>query len=486
MSSECKERGCTNSSGSIHLSFEMRNLSLSKEGYIIQTQMAHTPNLRAIRLNLLHKKNGKLAASEANAVYSQGLAKQSLDRIAKMKSRGEECNQWQGHQPRFSQHWPSTRESDTFRVHHVNLNGLSIQDGYSIDLYLQGTVALQVDMGSMNEINLNLQNPSIRSRFTKLFKRFDRNMGIQQSFPPEQSMRKADYNPGSNMIWVQGGYAGRIIERGKDKYGRWSYLVLLGKRNRKLLFISAYKVCKGGTHGGTGIAAQETRAMAKDLHPLCKNPRKAFDADLTEFVVTRRSAGYFISLTMDSNTDINSPETAKFMSDTGLLSPFQYLHPDKEPPATYYRGTTCIDIALVCPLMLPGVTRVGYAPFYYSGNQDHRELLVDFSEKFLFEFKPDPTKKLRVPLTMQNIQAVDKYLLLVKQYWSKAKLPEQVREIKRKIAIAHPVERDKLIKRLIKLDTVRIDTMKAAAKRCGPRLKGCKSGCGYGYRYFKL
>ena len=311
-----------------------------------------------------------------------------------------------------------------FRVHHVNLNGLSIQDGYSIDLYLQGTVALQVDMGSMNEVNLNLQNPSIRSRFTKAFKRFDRNMGIQQSFPPDQSMRKADYNPGSNMIWVQGGYAGRIIERGKDKYGRWIYLVLLGKSNCKLLFISAYKVCSGGTHGGTGIAAQEIRAMAKDLHPLCKNPRKAFDEDLNELVVTRRAAGYLISLTMDANTDINSPDMAKFMSDTGLLSPFQHLHPDIEPAATYYRGTTRanfkIDIALVCPLMLPGVTRVGYAPFYYSGNQDHRELLVDFSEKFLFEFQLDPTKKLRVPLTMQNVQAVVKYLLLVKQYWSKA------------------------------------------------------------------
>jgi len=443
-------------------------MSLSKEGYITQTQITHTPNLIAIKLNLLHKKNGKLAASEANEVYHKGLEKQSLSRIAKMKSRGEESNQWQGHQPRFSQHWPSTRESDTFRVHHVNLNGLSIHDGYSIDLYLQGTVALQVDMGSMNEINLNLQNPSIRSRFTNAFKRFDRNMGIQQSYPPEPSMRKDDYNPGSNMIWVQGGYAGRIIERGKDKYGRWSYLVLLGKRNRKLLFISAYKVCKGGTLGGSGIAAQETRAMAKDLHPLSKNPRKAFDADLKEFVVTRRAAGYFISLTMDSNTDINSPEMANFMSDTGLLSPFHYLHPDTEPPATYYRGTTCIDIALVCPFMLQGVTRVGYAPFYYSGNQDHRELLVDFSEKFLFEFQPDPTKKLRVPLTMQNVQAVEKYIQLVKQFWHIAKLPEQVRDIHQKFETANPVERAKLIKRIITLDNVRIETMRAAAKRCGP------------------
>ena len=69
---------------------------------------------------------------------------------------------------------------------------------------------------------------------------------------------------------------------------------------------------------------------------------------------------------------------------------------------------------------------------------------------------------------MQNVQAVAKYIQLVKQYWHTAKLPEQVREIKQKLEIAHPAERDKLIKRLIKLDTVRIKTMRAAAKRCGP------------------
>jgi len=63
------------------------------------------------------------------------------------------------------------------------------------------------------------------------------------------------------------------------------------------------------------------------------------------------------------------------MTDTGLLSAFQHLHPNKEPPVTYTRGTKCVDVALVCPLLLPGVTRVGYAPFYYSGNYDHRELI---------------------------------------------------------------------------------------------------------------
>jgi len=184
--------------------------------------------------------------------------------------------------------------------------------------------------------------------------------------------------------------------------------------------------------------------------------------------VSRRSEGYLISLTMDANTESTSPEMAAFMTATGLLSAFQNRHPEKEQPATYTRGTKCVDVALVCPLLLPGVTRVGYAPFYYSGNYDHRELIVDFDEKFLFEFTPDPTKKLRVPLSMQNVLAVDKYNQLLKQYWIRAKLPEQVRDIKRKMATANPAERTRLIKRFQLLDKVRIDTMKAAAKRCGP------------------
>ena len=90
-------------------------------------------------------------------------------------------------------------------------------------------------------------------------------------------------------------------------------MVKISMANHKLLFISVYKVCKGGTPGGAGIAAEEIRAMAKDLHPLCKNPRKAFDEDLKELVVTRRAAGYLVSLTMDADTDINSPDMATFI-----------------------------------------------------------------------------------------------------------------------------------------------------------------------------
>ena len=105
-----------------------------------------------------------------------------------MQCLQSKSNPWEGHSPTFSKQWPHPYESITFRVHHVNLNGLSIKDGFSIDLYLQGTVALQVNMGSMNKINLNLQIPSIRSKFTKAFKRFDRNMGIQNAFPPEPTL----------------------------------------------------------------------------------------------------------------------------------------------------------------------------------------------------------------------------------------------------------------------------------------------------------
>jgi len=48
---------------------------------------------------------------------------------------------------------------------------------------------------------------------------------------------------------------------------------------------------------------------------------------------------------------------------------------------------------------------------------------------------------------MQNIRAVDKYNQLLKQYWIRAKLPEQVRNFQRKMEIANPAERTRLIKR---------------------------------------
>jgi len=76
MSTERQGRGRTHSSGSIHIPYGRSKLSLSKEGYITQTHISHTYNLRAIKLNLIHKKNGKLAASEAKEVFYAVLAKQ--------------------------------------------------------------------------------------------------------------------------------------------------------------------------------------------------------------------------------------------------------------------------------------------------------------------------------------------------------------------------------------------------------------------------
>jgi hypothetical protein len=148
---------------------------------------------------------------------------------------------WQGDQPQHCDKWPSPRASKSFRLHRVNANELSLtKDSISIDQYLQSSIAMQIDIGMINEINLAVHNPETREKLKAAMKRADRTAIHQIGYNTgNPKTTNTGYMPGGNMVWVQGGYACRTEKSGHDKYGRWSSIILKGKRNMKVVFISA-------------------------------------------------------------------------------------------------------------------------------------------------------------------------------------------------------------------------------------------------------
>eukprot|EP00957_Ditylum_brightwellii_P166413 12667852-Ditylum_brightwellii.AAC.1 len=63
--------------------------------------------------------------------------------------------------------------------------------------------------------------------------------------------------------------------------GRWSYVQIAGKEQKKVIFVTAYKPCVQTNKGDSTVTAQHKRmlTMQGDTNA---SPRKAFNQDLLE------------------------------------------------------------------------------------------------------------------------------------------------------------------------------------------------------------
>ena len=164
----------------------------------------------------------------------------------------------------------------------------------------------------VTEINLNLTQGRMRKKLRDAFKRYDRHTKISFAYPKIQHLM------GSNMIAIQGGYAGRVMWTGADKYRRWSQMTVECDK-KKTMFYCAYRVCTNTPTGEGTIASQEITAMQEDDHPNATKPRQAFMKDLEKSIVDQLRQDVTIIAGMDANSDITSAEIEKLCANTGLI-----------------------------------------------------------------------------------------------------------------------------------------------------------------------
>jgi hypothetical protein len=257
-----KERGNTDS-GSKKL--ERGRTILPPKNYIQLKEYKEVklPNLINVYRHDYSSKHFQFGTSLPTEVYEKELKKvthQCTQTIRDLKMTEADLN-WVGDEMRFQDQWPIQRQ--TLRIAQINVNGLSfVNDNFNIDLLLQGMMAHQVDVAAIQEINLNMRNKKVQEKMIKAMKRFDKRAGVQFSKQPRKESNDI-YMPGGTAIWNSGLYAGRFKRKGQDYYGRWSYTVVLGRRQQEIMFISAYNTCKQAPEDGRTIAGQLVRAIHK-------------------------------------------------------------------------------------------------------------------------------------------------------------------------------------------------------------------------------
>ena len=253
--------------------------------------------------------------------------------------------------------------------------------------------SLDVDVQGITEHCINIHHHDTHSRLQS---------GIRQNLPDQKVVLQIDagnmstenvYLPGGTAMIVTGNAVGRIEPNGTqgDPMGRWSFIHLRRKNQKPVTVYTVYQVCLQPTNAIGHTAWHQQRLTLNMQNRTNTHPRQAFIEDLTHSVRTFQALNHDIIIGGDFNetTDKHNSGMLKLMTSTNLIDPFLHMNPFLPTFNTYKRGTTRIDAIICSPTILPSIRSLGYAPFNWVTNSDHRAIFLDICSTGLFQENND-------------------------------------------------------------------------------------------------
>jgi len=209
--------------------------------------------------------------------------------------------------------------------------------------------------------------------------------------------------PGGTFTAALGRYSSRVVQTGGDNsgMGRWSFIELAGKADRRLIILNGYHVGpQQYVLGSSTTFSQQYRILQRLGHP-DPDPRQDFITAVTNQVKEWLSQSAEVLVCMDANEDTSHTEPDKdiglLLSTTGLIDLHRFRFPGLPTPATHNRGSRTIDVCLGTKLFAQALTGAWYMPFGIpiTLKGDHRTLGLEFDHHILFGNKIPPIPSLQ-------------------------------------------------------------------------------------------
>jgi hypothetical protein len=153
-----------------------------------------------------------------------------------------------------------------------------------------------------------------------------------------------------------------------------------------LTVISTYQVCPKPTNAKGNTAWHQQRLALNLANRNLLHPRTAFVDDLIKSIKQFQQQNHDIILGGDFNETLDDTNLGllKISTSCNLTDPWLLHHPGHAPSKTQETGSKRIDSVFLSHRLLDRLRSIGYAPFGYITNSDHRPLLLDFYTKHLF------------------------------------------------------------------------------------------------------
>jgi exonuclease III len=289
--------------------------------------------------------------------------------------------QWRG--DNVTPYDPTSVRMMFHNVRGIQLNNTSDK---TIEFLSNEQVASNIDILGISEVNLDTTNFRVYHQLQQQ---------LAQAFPGTSTMQfnsspaisHTAYKPGGTGLLTIGQLTSRLDANGKggDPLGRWSHMHFRRKNQNPVTVISAYQVCVSPTNqiGNTAWHQQKRRLIEQGRED---HPRKAFIDDLIDFIRQLQANNHDIILGGDFNETLDAPASGllRLATNTHLVDPWDYRFPTHPKFNTQKYGSKRIDSILLTPRLLPAITGLGYAPFDYIIDSDHRATVISFDTKKLF------------------------------------------------------------------------------------------------------
>ena len=171
------------------------------------------------------------------------------------------------------------------RIMTLNVRAVYCEEQFRFNEIMKVCSKQDIDIALLTEHNLNFYHDQVKENIRRVIKRF----WVQHIMITSQTndTSHSSYQPGGTMIIVSPKLHHRIGKRGRDKKGRWCWIIIRGKNKTRTLVICAYGIAqKGVTYGPFTYTAQLQKVRDDDMPGL--TVREVFWKDLTKFIQSQQ------------------------------------------------------------------------------------------------------------------------------------------------------------------------------------------------------
>ena len=413
----------------------------------------------------------------SNPSVNSARQKQQQDLQRKVERKKEENSEvYYGDKLSVSDRWPNYTKEDYVRIYGQNVNGISYTNDYAEwEIALDHLHNKQVDVACFSEINLATEKPEVKYALIEKAKKLDKNIKVNLTCSKTNTSGSIAKRGGVAVI-TRGNLAGRIVDSGNDKHGRWTYITMVGKKNKCITIFSIYRVCDQKHQSGNCTVYLQQEHDLKASNRRDYEPREAILHDLTIQISKEKMKGHHIIVIGDINDDLNKKTRIdEFLDANELYNAIKVKH-DGPHPATYDRGRKCLDL-IACSNSIPSeaIEKCGYLAFYDGIFSDHRGSYIDLKLKFLFDAQlQDVTKNTFKRFSTSQVLKCEKYINQLVSYIEEAKIVEKIEKLQKDILTYQQQGKGKkevLIRRSQTLFNKTTQLMIASEKRTGRKKK---------------
>ena len=410
------------------------------------------------------------SVGNGQSVDTQRQSPPQMEQQIDLKSNGIQGGKKQHNETMYSAKIPTPSDGN-LRFLHLNTGGISSKAKFlEFKLLLQNVRQFNAEIFSINEHTLDTSQAPIKRTLQDINQQCNKFGQIVLASSNETYPRA--YKPGGTMMGLTGQIASRKVDEGTDRLGRWAWVQLIGKQEKAILIISAYRVSQThpGAAGYTTAYMQQYRALLK-ANVSKPNPRQKLLDDLETFISNWRvqNINSSVILMMDANGDSTDIQLQTFIANTALHDTVEYHSPHLAEQSTYRNGRKRIDYILVTEDLLALSTRSGHTPYDTPFISDHRGVFWDIPSAALFEAQHSgPMPISQRGLQLDRPRTTEIYIHHLKKLYEHHTILTRAQAIETKLhTTTDPHMRLELYAQFNALDMEKVRYMKSAEKNVG-------------------